>query len=109
MFTNNDIHELSRLKKAIEDALPVVQKVLQADAELKRKGMDLAALEGRLSEGKKKQAEIDEIDQRLLSKRADEAAIDAQIARKHEAHGAIAAQLSSLQKQLSKNLEAVVA
>jgi type I site-specific restriction endonuclease len=109
MFTNDDIHELSRLKKAIEDAIPIVQKSMQAEAHLKRQGMDIAANEGRLSEGKKKLAEIDEIDQRLLKKRADEAALDAQIARKHEAHGAIAAQLSSLQKQLSKNLEDVAA
>jgi hypothetical protein len=99
MFTNADIHELSRLKKAIEDAIPIITKVLQAEEELKRKGMAIAAAEGRLLEANKKQAEIGDVDQRLLAKRAVEAELDAQIARKHEMHGSIDGELQSLIKR----------
>jgi hypothetical protein len=110
MPSDNDlVFMLNRLKAAIEENIKHAVAMMQLKQSVDQLQTTIAGLNSQVEQKKKLVEDIGQFDQLKRQRAAELAALDAQIAAKHEEHGRITATIQGLRTQLTKNLENVSA
>jgi chromosome segregation ATPase len=78
---------------------PHAIRAAQLEAEVKRAEQTLAGLQGQIAKVQPLVAEIEDLNQRIRTKRSELADLESVIAKKHEQHGSIDAELGALVKR----------
>lgn len=102
MPTHQDlIHACDRAREGIDEVKANATRLVQLESEVKRAEQTLAGLNAQIAQVQPMIAQIEELNQRIKTKRHELAELELQISKKSVEHGTIDGELRSLMKRAS--------
>jgi prefoldin subunit 5 len=102
---NQLLHAIDRAMQSLQEARAHIGRLANAEGDVKRAENTLVGVNAQIEAAKRLVPDIAKLEQQIREKRAELAALDAEIAKKNALHGDVDAKMRDLRKQLSGNMQ----